>query len=315
MPPLILQRLYLKDFRVQTALQSPLLDERGKDSFSLKTCQRHLFLDLKKIDVFSVGSERNEDREEVEFSGQAAYHYLLEVICGIRSRVLAENEIVGQFKEAYREYLKRENRNSDLIVILEKLLKDAKEVRSQHLEGIGQKTYASISRKLIFEKSVPPKILVIGTGKLAFDVVKKLKKKVEKVFISSRNSSKVEEFCQLFSVFPLGWEDFDLYKEFPFIVNTVGIKERGDLFNHDFFLSWSRLHNERLFVDLGSPSSIETSLGRREGVVRLDSIFERSTLSERNKREKIEAARKTIEMMSQKRNEHFIRPKRELQFV
>ena len=307
----MLERLHVKNFRINTVFQSPPFgNKRDKGPFCLKTCQRHLFVDLKKIPVFSAG-QGDDQGEEVEYCGQDAYHYLLEVICGLRSRVLAENEIVGQFKQAYWEYLKLENRRTDLMVVLEKLFKDGKEVRSQYLEGIGQKTYASISRKLVFEKTIPKRILVIGTGKLAFDIVNQLRKKVEKIFISSRNFQKVTEFCQFFSVFPLEWEDFDLYKEFPFIINTVGIKERGDLFSSSFFQAWSDLHDLRLFIDLGSPSSIETLLGKEEGVIRLDSIFERSALGEKDKLEKIKAARHTIEVMSEKRNQHL----RRLQFA
>ena len=151
----MLEQLHLKNF----ASPSVLPDLPGV--FSLKTCQRHLIIALGDIPSPAL-SGATQCQEMVERRGEDAYHYLLEVVCGIQSRVLVESEIVGQFKQAYGQYLQSPKRQRQLIRILEKLLKDAKEIRTDYLEGVGQKTYAAITRKLIFGQGIPKRILING---------------------------------------------------------------------------------------------------------------------------------------------------------
>ena len=285
----MLDWLHLKNFTPEATLFSPR--ERGR-AFTMKTCQRHLFMALGELNTIGEG--------EVECRGREAYRYLLEVICGMQSRVVAESEIMAQFKRAYWDYLESPERQHQLIRILEKLLKDAKEIRTQYLEGVEQKTYAALARKLIFEQALPKRVLVIGSGFLAKDMVNQLKKKVEQVFISSRNQEKVQEFCQYDLTRPLGWMDTNLYLEFPFIVNTVGVPGLT-LLDSDFFELWRDRHERLLFVDLGEPSSIRTDLNPEDGVVRLNHIREKSVIREREKQQKIQRARQAIDEFSVKR--------------
>src|SRR3989338_2551264 len=88
--------------------------------FVLKTCQRTLLINLGENEVANLpkGCEK--------VLGTEAYQYLLEIICGLKSKLLGENEIVNQFKIAYKEYSQHPKRQTRLIVILEKLFKDSK---------------------------------------------------------------------------------------------------------------------------------------------------------------------------------------------
>ena len=308
----MLEQLHLKNF----AALSSLPDLRDRGVFSLKTCQRHLMIALGEIEIPSPNiSGAGRPDEEVECRGQEAYHYLLEVVCGIQSRVLAESEIVGQFKQAYGQYLQSPKRQRELIQILEKLLKDAKQIRSHYLEGVGQKTYAAITRKLVFEQAIPKRILIMGTGGLAQDVVNQFKKRVEQIFVSSRNGQKLHEFCERHLAYPLKWEDEALYQEFAFIVNTIG-QEGFVLFNRGFFRRWQALHHDpSLFIDLGHPSSIETELGSTQGVIDLDHIFRQSAICEEEKRQKIQQAKQAIRAMSKRRGRYLLNQKQGAAFV
>jgi glutamyl-tRNA reductase len=121
--------------------------------FILKTCQRTV--------VLSYGNPPRNIPEICEVqNGKLAYQFLLETICGLKSKLIAENEIVGQFKNAYKNFVDNDSKQSELIPILEKLFKDAKEIRSKYLLGISQKTYASIARKHLV-RSGAPNILIV----------------------------------------------------------------------------------------------------------------------------------------------------------
>src|SRR5690606_35521963 len=140
--------------------------------FILKTCQRTVIVSLEAhSDLLNNCTHVNQ--------GTEAYRYLLEVICGLKSKLVGENEIVGQFKDAYKAYLQNGNRDNRLISILEKLFKDAKEIRSQYLVGLCQKTYSSIARKHIVGKQNAKQVLILGSGSLAEDLINQFKKKTE----------------------------------------------------------------------------------------------------------------------------------------
>lgn len=274
------------------------LNEAATAPFVLKTCQRTLVVCFKEVTQLLT----NEWADKLE--GRAAYHYLLEIICGLKSHLVGENEIVGQFKSAYQEYIGVERRNNRLLAILEKLFKDAKEIRSTYLIGLCQKTYSSIARKYIIGRNEAKEVLILGSGNLAEDLINQFKKKAE-VYITARNPEKLLELSQKHSVKPVEWKNSKKWIQFPFMANTIGFD--GVLLDNAFFEQWSRLHSSRFFVDLGSPSAIKTTLGLEHGVMKLDDIFHEGAIHEGHKREQIAQAQKALTNIAEKRERVFSR--------
>lgn len=264
--------------------------------FVLRTCQRTLVLDF---DHFPFNNSELPAHELV--TGSEAYLFLLETICGLKSKLIGENEIVGQFKEAYKIYSASTIKDTKLLLVLEKLFKDAKDVRTQYLIGISQKTYASLTRRHFIQKSKANHIVVIGSGALAEDLINQFKKKAQ-VTICARNSEKVRELAELHKLNVIPWEDRMSLMHTPFIANTVGTDEI--LFGKDFFSVWGN-QSEKLFVDLGSPSSILTDLGLDEGVVRLNDIFNEGAIVEEQKENQIAQAKEAMVLITSKREALF----------
>ena len=91
---------------------------------------------------------------------------------------------------------------------------------------------------------------------------------------------------------------------FPLIVNTIGTDEI--LFDEAFFERRMRLHvPNQLFIDLGSPSVIKTSLNEAQGVMRLDDICKQSTQLNAEKFGKIHQAKEAISLLVNNRRLHF----------
>jgi len=261
--------------------------------FVLKTCQRTLVLGFGQLPFYHL-EDQNDIREM--FTANHAYIFLLETICGLKSEVLAEYEIVGQFKDAYHNYSQLPFKKTNITSLLEKLFKDQKKIRTDHLREIGQLSYAGIARKLVHSKKCESDVLVIGSGSLSQDVIKLLKKK-HKVFISARNSDKVQQLANEHSLEVIEWKNVDTYQKFDSIINTIGAHEI--LFDDAFFTNWknSSLINDRdskLFIDLGSPSVIKTELKEPDGVYRLEDIFRQSAQMNIEKMEKIRCAKDSI---------------------
>ena len=97
--------------------------------------------------------------------GERAYAHLLQVICGLDSPMLAETEVMHQFR-VFVDGLGQ----SDQVVerIGRRLLADARSVRAQHLSGFGSRSYGSAVRRHVRSCE---RVAVIGTGMLCREVL------------------------------------------------------------------------------------------------------------------------------------------------
>ena len=293
----------LKDFAVlQLPAGSKLSSSKKGEIFILETCQRTLAIGTSKKALPKI---RQFSEKPGVFTGDDAYRYLLEIHCGLKSRMIGEHEIVSQFKKAFADFLQLPKRNSRLIVLLEKLFKDGKEVRHKHLLQIGQQSYAGISRRLLAKKAKGQKVLVTGTGNMARDLIKVMHKHFQ-IVLAGRNYQKLSELCDLKGLSGLHWNCQDTLisqklSSFPHIVNSIGTEEI--LFPPSFFDRWKSLHGQsKTFIDLGKPSPVETLLDKQNDVYRLPDIFEQGVMLDQIKQKKIDQAQKLIHYLVAKKN-------------
>ena len=272
-----------------------------KDWFVLRTCQRVLMLGLGDNLVKFFQSQCPIIRDcSVLWREAKAYGMVLEILCGLQSKVLAESEVAAQFRKAYRDYAQDRSRNTLVLSILEKLLADAKKIRSTHLREIGKQSYGGIVRKIIVthEGKKGRRILIKGSGMLAEEIAKLVKKSFP-VYISARNVETLSSLTERYGLSPLRWGDSNLYKEFPLIINTVGTEDV--LFSKEFFYSWQKLHHRPLYIDMGCPSSIETDLDKTEGVWCLEDVLQKGQEWTQDSQEKAECARQAISSLLEHR--------------
>lgn len=272
--------------------------------FVLKTCQRTLILGFGKLPFYHL-EDQNDIRDM--YKGDEAYIFLLETICGLKSEVLAEYEVVGQFKEAYQQYALLPFKKNHILTMMEKLFQDSKKIRTDFLTEIGQLSYAGIARKLIHSRMSDGDVLIVGSGNLGEDLIKLLKKK-HRVFLTARNSERVAALAMEHGLEMIAWRDYTTYTKFDSIVNTIGIEEI--LFDENFFQAWKQTSllnasDSKLFIDLGSPSVINTSLSEAEGVLRLEDIFRQSAQMNIEKMEKIARAKVAIVQLCENRRQTF----------
>lgn len=271
--------------------------EMSEGTFVLKTCQRTLVLAFDRYPFHHLNLSEHELH-----NADAAYLFLLETICGLKSKLIGENEIVAQFKDAYKEFAASPLKNTQLLAILEKLFKDAKDIRSQYLVGISQKTYASLTRRHLIQKARATHVVILGSGQLAEDLINQFKKKAT-VSICARNVVKVADLSRQHNINVIPWEKRGKLVNEPFIANTIGTD--SILFDEAFFEAWAYQNSQRLFVDLGAPSVIRTSLSLSEGIVRLTNIFDEGAIVEGQKQQQIELARAAMLETTHKRKALF----------
>ncbi|MBF0365257.1 MAG: hypothetical protein HQK50_06775 [Oligoflexia bacterium] len=286
----MIHELQLINLAANSVITSPLAT--AGEYFLLRTCQRLLLLSFSPLEISS------QDKEI--YSGVDAYRFLLEIICGLRSQLLGECEIVGQFRKAFQQFLQLKHKNPRLIWVLEKLLKDSKEVRHHHLNNVSQLSYASITRLLLKKHVRHQAVFIMGSGSLACDLIKCLKKRYQ-IHLTARSEVRALELCREYSLIHIPWDRPHSFLQFPVIINTIGA-ENTLLFDQQFFSKWkSGVFSEKIFIDLGAPSVIVTAYGKEEGIFRLQDIFEEGNQLSEMKQEKLLTAKMAIEQLGQKR--------------
>ncbi len=143
----------------------------GQDLFLIDTCQRRVAVlagssaRLTALCAFPV------DGAVETFSGEDAYAFLLRFACGLESKLLAETEIFGQIKQAWRLFSERGTPVArQLSPWVQLLFQDAKAIRAQHLGHLGSASYGSQVRRLLGDEPTHGATMLIGAGHLAQSV-------------------------------------------------------------------------------------------------------------------------------------------------
>lgn len=171
-------------------LLNSLIKDKFKDTissfFGMSTCNRsevyilgsreivyEFFGELSKmlkIDDLSKSSFYFLDNED-------AFIHMCKVASGIDSQVLGEQEILGQFKNAIFLSRKIGVMNSDLLAYTDKAIEIVRKARTDTKIGVNPLSISGLSLKLIkniFENPSQQKVLILGAGSLAQDVIQNL---------------------------------------------------------------------------------------------------------------------------------------------
>lgn len=150
-----------------------------------------------------IGDERTMDFNLASsgyeyYSGYDAYRILLEVVSGLRSKLLGETEVMAQFRErfknealpvsAFGEYLRK---------LRDQIIEDSRKLRSEHLRNLGDQSYGGIAHRYL--KNCRDVILV-GTGQLAMKLIPWLLEGGRNVKVLGRNPGRLSEIAKAYNV-------------------------------------------------------------------------------------------------------------------
>lgn len=152
--------------------------------FSFMTCLRHIVV----VDADELAFFDQIESSDQLLRGEDAYSFLLEVICGLRSPLLGETEVYGQFKTAASNFTTPATPWGGLLSrTFKNLFEDAKRIRQSHLEDLGSQSYGSILRRELKGSS---RVHVIGAGHLVQEVLPWIAKDAIAVTIHCRDEEK-----------------------------------------------------------------------------------------------------------------------------
>lgn len=119
------------------------------------------------------------------YSRGEAYRFLLEVICGLHSPILGETEVFGQFKNFAEQWVQIEPQRKAFV---QRLMSEAKQLRSKYLSHLGTQSYGSWLRKNLKHN----KVHILGGGQLVREILPYLTKQGREVVIHVRDPRKVD---------------------------------------------------------------------------------------------------------------------------
>lgn len=118
------------------------------------------------------------------YSHLNAYKFLLEIVCGLHSPILGETEVFGQFKNFAQEWAKQ---SPDRAPLIQRVLSDAKLLRSKYLSHLGTQSYGSWLKRNLKGGSVH----ILGGGQLVQEILPHIEKRAGKVFLHVRDPQRV----------------------------------------------------------------------------------------------------------------------------
>lgn len=197
---------------------------RDRESFSgllhWKTCMRTLYIgDVRIFDISQAQISRHYDA----YVGYEAYKLLLEIVSGIRSRLLGETEILAQFKEILKnESLPKHSLGDYLKKLRDQIIEDSRKIRSGHLRFLGDQSYGGLANRYLKNTK---EVVLFGTGNLAVKVLPWLLEKNRKVTVIGRNLEKLKEIAVKYPVQIKTLDAFTPNDEAIVIAAPISLKE------------------------------------------------------------------------------------------
>ena len=257
----------------------------------LSTCNRtEIYFKGQGIDKELIFEVLNWDKSLLEYvfyiEGESAVKHLFELACGFHSRILGEDQILGQIRDAYLEGVEKGYIFSELMRLFEEAISCGKRFRSDtKLYEIPVSSSSIAVNKVIESKA--EKLMVMGYGTIGKLVIKyALGTELKEVNIVVRDKSKVEKITdQRVNILTYN-EARERLNEMDglisctsashLVVETYHINKEG---------------KNILLIDLAMPRDIDPQLQNYERVQLLD-IDKISKLDDENKHLRVERMQK-----------------------
>lgn len=257
----------------------------------LSTCNRtEIYFKGQGIDKELIFEVLNWDKSLLEYvfyiDGESAVKHLFELACGFHSRILGEDQILGQIRDAYLEGVEKGYIFSELMRLFEEAISCGKRFRSDtKLYEIPVSSSSIAVNKVIESKA--EKLMVMGYGTIGKLVIKyALGTELKEINIVVRDKSKVEKITdQRVNILTYN-EARERLNEMDGLISCTAashlVVEKYDI---------NKEGKNILLIDLAMPRDIDPQLQNYERVQLLD-IDKISKLDDENKHLRVERMQK-----------------------
>ncbi len=279
--------------------------------FGLSTCNRteFYFIADDNIDTDLFNSIKHaldinniSDSHFYFFNREDAFIHMCKVASGIDSQVIGEQEIFGQFKDAYKNADDLNLIRSDLRLYVDKTIEISKRIRTSTKIGINPLSVSGLTLNLvrkIFENPEDQNILIVGGGEMAKSIIESLYKSGIRNINAINRSIKTINITGNFNVMSMPLSSSQKYLEEADIViasatTSLPIIGKGALES----ALRARKNKPMLLIDLAVPRNIEPEIKSLEQVY-LFSIDDIEKITKDNFGERIAEAEKASNLIVQ----------------
>lgn len=253
--------------------------------------------DAKELLLDVLGGEADE-QEMFSKSGREAIHHIFKVASGLDSQIVGDLEILGQFKQAFREAKGQQRLNNVSERLADSCMRAAKEIKNQTKLSAGTISHAYAAVRLIRDEfeGRPCRVVVVGAGKFGARVAKNLHDYFPEadLLVCNRTARKAMEIAALNGGQAVPFDGLEaLLPHVDVVISSV--HDTGG-FVINAANAGQTAHN-RMFIDLSVPLSIDPVLGSQTGIrlVSLDDVGKVITGTLEARKEDIPRAQQIID--------------------
>ncbi|SMO85664.1 glutamyl-tRNA reductase [Saccharicrinis carchari] len=199
------------------------------------------------------------------FSQSKAIHHLFEVISGVDSLVIGENQIVSQIKKAYLYSTEANLTDAVLMRLFQKSFECSKRVRTETAIQQGATSIGYLAIDLCakeFTRLTKKSVLVVGAGETGELSIRGLQKRgVTDIYVTNRTDKKALDIAEKNGITPVL---FNNYKEYLYKVDIVITATDAGKYlidKKDAEISAELRNGEKqLFIDLSVPRNIDVKV-------------------------------------------------------
>jgi glutamyl-tRNA reductase len=198
-------------------------------------------------------------------SNAGAVRHLFEVVSGLDSLIIGEDQIIGQVKEAYIMCTELALTDAILMRLFQKSFEAGKRVRTETGIKLGITSVSSAAVEMcacllngVSDKSV----LLIGTGETGNLALQSIYKKgVKQVAVTNRTMEKAEKIASKYNGTAVPFESFDKYLH-GFDIVMIATSSAQPLITAEMVSQGQKIRpgHKQVFIDLSVPRNIENAV-------------------------------------------------------
>lgn len=245
-------------------IEKLFLEEKIKGYVNLSTCLRvEYYLDLdKNYSIEKLKKDLNIENIFIK-NGHEAVNYLFRVTCGFESVIKGEDQILAQIKKAKNTSAEMKVSSSNINVIFNKAIELGKKFRNKSKIAHNALSLEAISLKFIklkLKTLQDKKILILGVGDLAKDIMGLLKKEEYKsLTITNRSYHKALEVKDIYNAEVISFEN-KLEEAVKSNIIISATSAPHIVIKKDDFIKNMDINKKYIFLDLAVPRDIEEGI-------------------------------------------------------
>jgi glutamyl-tRNA reductase len=204
-------------------------------------------------------------------SNAGAVRHLFDVVSGLDSLIIGEDQIIGQVKEAYLACTEAALTDAVLMRLFQKSFEAGKRVRSETGIKLGITSVSSAAVEMcscILDGVSDKSVLLIGTGETGNLALQSIYKKgVKQIGVTNRTIEKAEKLAGKYNGMTIPFESFEKYLH-GFDIVMIATSSHDPIITSEMVKRTRQVRPEhkQVYIDLSVPRNIEKSVSELQNV-------------------------------------------------